>query len=119
MIIDTKHSTARYRGEKTPRGVRVWADDRPLRFPGTGVSFRPCEFDWSHTGAGAGALAYTILAHHLEDPSRALHLHNAFMHDVVAKLLRDSQWCLDVEDIEDWLRRAEAARALNDSRGTS
>ena len=115
MNTENKQSEARYRGEKTRHGVRVWADDEPLQFPITDATFRPCEFDWGYAGRGPGALAYAILAHHLKDPIRALHLHGDFMRSVVARLPRDSQWRLRGEDVEDWLSRSGSTRALGES----
>lgn len=111
MIARTENRSlgqmTRYHGKKTSNGTRVWADKAPLRFPASDLSFRPCDFDWGYNGRGPGALAFSILSHHLQDSGKALRLHGSFMRAFVANLPRDGGWIIEVAEVEAWLEELD------------
>lgn len=97
----------RYLGERTIDGIQVTADGAPLdpRFDIKSIS--PEGFEWTYEGAAPAQLALALLADHLGDDERALHLHRAFMRAAVANF--DNDWEMTGADIDAVLAAIESA----------
>ncbi len=91
-------------------GIRVMADGEPLdpRFEIREIAING--FEWSYEGDEPAQLALALLAHHLDDDTRALALHDLFMRRIVANF--DNHWEMTGEDIDAALSNIapEAAR---------
>jgi len=91
-----------YQGDRTIDGIVVLVDGRPLEQRLDVRRFSENGFEWSYQGAAPRQLALALLADHLGDPARALHLSEAFMRRQVAEF--GNAWELTGEDIEAALR---------------
>ena len=88
-----------YTGDRTIDGIQVMVNDAPLdqRLDLKTIS---CDgFEWSFEGPASAQLALAILADHLDDDSKALQLHEAFMHEMVANFA--NEWVLTSNDVEE------------------
>lgn len=91
-----------YRGERTPKGCKVWCVDGkkrqelPLRLDLANHS--PDGFEWSYAGSGPAQLALALLAHVLGDDALAVSLHQAFKSKVVVRLPQEG-WQLTPGEI--------------------
>ena len=91
-----------YQGDRTIDGIVVLVDGRPLEQRMDVRRFSENGFEWSYQGAAPRQLALALLADHLGDPARALHLSEAFMRRQVAEF--GNAWELTGNDIEAALR---------------
>lgn len=87
-----------YEGGRGLAGAEVTVDGAPLDPRFDLRRFSPMGYEWTYEGDGPRQLALALLAHHLDDPQRALALTEAFMREVVARL--DNAWVLTSEDID-------------------
>jgi Family of unknown function (DUF6166) len=87
-----------YAGGRSLAGAEVTVDGAPLDPRYDLKRLSPTGFEWTYEGAGPAQLALALLADHLGDDARALALHEAFMHAVVADL--DNSWELSSGDID-------------------
>lgn len=87
-----------YVGGRSLAGAEVTVDGKPLdpRFDLKRLS--PTGFEWTYEGNGPAQLALALLADHLGDDARALHLYEPFMCVVVAEL--DNSWELTSAEID-------------------
>lgn len=87
-----------YVGGRSLAGAEVTVDGKPLdpRFDLKRLS--PTGFEWTYEGNGPAQLALALLADHLGDDARALHLYEPFMRAVVAEL--DNSWELTSAEID-------------------
>lgn len=89
---------ATYTGARTIDGIAVLADGEPLP-PRTDIKrYTDRGFEWTYEGVEPAQLSLALLAHHLNDDTKALALCNAFMRDVVANL--DNDWELTGAEID-------------------
>ncbi len=87
-----------YEGGRGLAGAEVTVVGAPLDPRFDLRRFSPMGYEWTYEGDGPRQLALALLAHHLDDPQRALALTEAFMREVVARL--DNAWVLTSEDID-------------------
>lgn len=93
---------ATYSGARTIDGIQVLADGAPLD-PRTDLKrFTDRGFEWTYEGDEPAQLALALLAHHLNDSSKALDLCEGFMRHIIANL--DNDWELTTADIDGALR---------------
>ena len=87
-----------YVGGRSLAGAEVTVDGKPLdpRFDLKRLS--PTGFEWTYEGNGPAQLALALLADHLGDDARSLHLYEPFMRVVVAEL--DNSWELTSAEID-------------------
>jgi len=87
-----------YVGGRSLAGAEVTVDGKPLdpRFDLKRLS--PTGFEWTYEGNGPAQLALALLADHLGDDARSLHLYEPFMRAVVAEL--DNSWELTSAEID-------------------
>jgi hypothetical protein len=90
-----------YAGSRTIDGIQVLVDGAPLdprydlkRISDTG-------FEWTYEGDAPAQLALALLADHLGDDERALHLYDAFMRTIVANF--DNDWEMTSSDVDEAL----------------
>ena len=98
-----------FEGQRTIDGLVVTVDGAPLDEHYEVKRFTTWGFEWTYEGESPQQLALAILVEHLGDPARALQLSEPFMKAVVANL--DNDWVLTGSDIDQALRRIEAAGA--------
>ncbi|MDD9874808.1 MAG: DUF6166 domain-containing protein [Gammaproteobacteria bacterium] len=89
--MTTKH----YQGDRTIDGIVVLVDGRPLEQRLDVRRFSENGFEWSYQGAAPRQLALALLADHLGDPVRAVHLRVALIRRQVAEVgnTRDLSGC--------------------------
>lgn len=88
-----------YRGQRTPSGVLVTVNGRPL---GASASMRlhchsPDGFEWGYGGSGPAQLALALLLDAYGNPDFALEYYQAFKWAVVSKL--KDEWTLTLAQI--------------------
>jgi hypothetical protein len=96
-----------YEGGRGLDGAVVTVDGRALDPRFDIHVFSRAGFEWTYAGDGPRQLALALLADHLGDPARALHLTEPFMQAVVADL--DNAWRLTSEEINSALAGLERA----------
>jgi hypothetical protein len=87
-----------YEGARSLAGALVTVDGRPLAPRHDLKMLSKAGFEWTYDGAGPAQLALALLADHLGDDDKALHLYDRFMREVVANL--DNAWRLTSTDID-------------------
>jgi hypothetical protein len=96
-----------YQGTRSIDGLIVTVDGRRLPQHLEVKCFTRNGFDWTYEGAHPQQLALAILYDHLGDGARAIRLSKLFMQKIVANF--DNNWTLTSEDVEQAIRRIEAA----------
>jgi len=88
-----------YKGDRTIDGVIVTVNDEPLPQHLDVKQLTDDGFEWSFEGPASAQLALAILADHLGDNEKALHLYEPFMQEVVANF--SNEWVLTSADIDE------------------
>jgi hypothetical protein len=100
---------ATYTGARTIDGIEVLADGDPLE-PRTDLKrFTDRGFEWTYEGVEPNQLALALLAHHLNNDTKALSQCDAFMRHVVANL--DNDWQLTGAEIDSALTEIDGGTA--------
>ncbi len=88
-----------YKGDRTIDGIEVTVNDQPLDLRLDIRTISEDGFEWGFEGPASAQLALAILADHLDDPVRALKLHDPFMRAITANFA--NEWVLNSDDIDD------------------
>lgn len=88
-----------YQGDRTIDGILVTVDGTPLDEHLEIKTLTEDGFEWGFEGPASAQLALAILADHLDDTSRALALHDAFMREVVANFA--NEWVMTSADVQE------------------
>lgn len=98
---------AKYIGTRTASATFVLVQTKlgreHLRLRFDLIRHHPPGFDWAKTGSGSAQLALALLAHASGSDELALEHHEAFQHEIVARLPR-SGWELTSEQVLQMLR---------------
>jgi hypothetical protein len=107
-----------YQGWREKRGVRILANDQPLRH----VKYHsPTGLEWGYSGSGPADLALSILAHSFKEwyltatylkhygsrSSQAWQYHQPFKREVVAGFQKH-YWMISSDEITTWLKQLTA-----------
>ena len=87
-----------YTGDRTIDGIQVTVNGTPLDQRLDLKTISDDGFEWSFEGPASAQLALAILADHLDDDSKALRLHEAFMREMVANFA--NEWVLTSDDVQ-------------------
>ena len=96
-----------YIGDRTIDGIVVTVNDQPLDQRLDLKTFSVNGFEWSYEGDASRQLALALLADHLSDDEKALHLAEAFMRSVVANFA--NTWEMTSADIDATLAAIESS----------
>jgi hypothetical protein len=92
-----------YRGERTPQGVNVTVNGRPLQHI---VRHSPTGFEFGYGGSGPADLAYSILCDCIGKDMAEL-LYQRFKWAYVARW--GDSWEIGETEIREWIRRGSDA----------